>query len=85
MNEWDKVASQADEGLAADLGNFVRRYESGRIHAYLIAYEWQDDDGTDIPTNSVAWDRQHPMASLGLALHAREHIHGSWESVDPVT
>ena len=80
---WDEVASSADEGLAADLGVFRRRFEAGRIRSYLIAYEWQDDDGTTIPSTTVNHDVHHPITSLGLAVHAQQCIHNSWERVEP--
>lgn len=79
MNEFERVASEADDGLPSDIGTMRRLLDEGRLKAWVIAYSYTKDGATGVHYRSC----DDTPAAIGLAEWTRHALLTSFEDTEP--
>ena len=84
MNEFDRIAAEADEGDATKIGKFNRYFESGKLRRFVICYEFiADGDEEDDATIRTTWSGHDALWAIGAAHHIEHAVERGWEDTEP--
>lgn len=77
MNEWEKVAADADRDLPARIGWLNRLYEQGVIKRYLFLIETEDGVSLRYSDTEIIW-------AQGAAHRVQAILDQEWEEAEVV-